>query len=74
MDEHGKLGNLNHVYEPLGFHETIEVPVLALPGDSIFFGDYLLHRSGENSCAGSRRAMVMHCSTRRDPLGLEIPD
>ena len=44
MDGHGKLGNLDHVCEHLGFHETIEVPVLALPGDSVLFGNHLLHR------------------------------
>jgi phytanoyl-CoA hydroxylase len=60
MGEHGKPEKFDHARESYGFDDATEVPVIAQPGDAIFFDGYLLHRSGENSSADSRRAIVMH--------------
>lgn len=60
MGEHGKPGKYDHARESYGFDDATEVPVLAQPGDAVFFDGHLLHRSGENSSADSRRAIVMH--------------
>ena len=52
-----------------------EVKVAAQPGDVIFFGGHIFHRSHQNSSGRSRRAFVSHyCSARsRVPWNHGIP-
>ncbi len=52
-----------------------EIPVPAQPGDVIFFGGHIFHRSHRNQSARSRRAFVSHyCNARsRVPWNHGIP-
>ena len=60
MAEHGKSEKFDHARESYGFDAAKEMPVVAQPGDVVFFDGHLLHRSGQNSSADSRRSVVMH--------------
>jgi len=73
---HSNLGDLGHIENPSDTNTVVntltpiarryqEVPVEAEPGDVVFFGGHIIHRSHTNHSDRSRRSFVGHyCNAR----------
>ncbi len=56
--KYGFLGKLDNHQLPSGFDEGMAIPVLLKPGDALFFGPYLLHKSEPNTSERSRYVLI----------------